>query len=227
MQRSIADRFHHIHDRIRTACQRSGRDPAEVTLVGASKRQPIERLREAYQAGLRHFGENQVQEGEERRPLLPDDTTWHLIGPLQSNKAARAAAIFDVVHSIDRKKIMRRLAAGRARAIEKPGPLDVFLEINIGNEESKHGFEAGQLEQALVEVRSYPRLRPVGLMAIPPWERDPGEARAWFRAMRELRDDVAPNLPLLSMGMSADFEIAIEEGATHIRVGTELFGPRD
>ena len=218
-----------IRARVERACQAAGRDPEEVTLVGASKRQTLDRLHRVYDQGLRCFGENRVQEAEEKQPQLPGDIDWHLIGPLQSNKVRRAAALFSTVHSVDRLKIARgldRAAAGTGRK------LDAFLQVNLGGEESKHGFDPKDLREGglLGEMLATENIRWRGLMAIPPPEDDPERARHWFRELRELGIALrALDGRLgtdLSMGMSSDFEIAVEEGATHIRLGSILFGER-
>lgn len=224
----VAGNFTRVRERIAAAAERSGRDPAAVTLVGAAKRQPPERLRAAREAGLLVFGENLVQEAEDHRQIVPD-AEWHLIGPLQSNKAARAAELFSTVQSIDRLKIARKLdrAAGERGRI-----LDCFLEVNLGGEESKAGFPAEELAARVAPVAELASLRVLGLMAIPPFPDDPEDSRPWFRRLRELSEELAgrpewPDWPgRLSMGMTADFEVAVEEGATHVRVGTALFGKR-
>ena len=210
-------------------CRKAGRNREEVTILGASKNQPLERLRWAWEAGLRVFGENRVQEGLTKMPQLPDEIEWHLLGPLQSNKVKKVVGSFSVVHSIDRLKI--------ARALDREaGNLDLqidgFLEVNLAAESSKHGFLPGTLTSHLGEIISLEHLRIIGLMAIPPFEVDPQAARVWFRQLRELGDrvhsadgwDAYPGM--LSMGMSHDYAVAIEEGATHVRIGTALFGER-
>lgn len=225
----VTDRLAWIRDRIEEACRRGGRPAGSVTLVGASKTQAPALLAEAWAAGLRVFGENRVQEAVTKSGELPLDIEWHLIGPLQSNKVRPAVELFRAVHSIDRPRIadaLDREAASRGKM------LDGFLEINLGREESKHGFVPEGLADAVRSLACLPNLRIAGLMAIPP----PGEAaedsRPWFRRLRELRDDLAgrpewQGFPgWLSMGMSDDFEVAVEEGATHVRVGSALFGPR-
>ncbi len=230
----IADRFLQITRRIEEACHRSGRRPEEVVLVGASKTQPATVLAEAWRAGLRVFGENRVQEAVAKSRELADPdmgTTieWHLIGPLQSNKVKPALDLFRTVHSIDRPRIAEALdqEAGR-RGLKVSG----LLEVNLGNEETKHGFSPGGLAEAVRPLAGLEHLKIVGLMAIPPEADDPEGSRPWFRRLRELRDELGsrpewPGFPgWLSMGMSHDFEVAVEEGATHVRVGTSLFGPR-
>lgn len=225
----VAARLASIRERIAAAARRGGRDPAEVTLVGASKRQPDDRLRAARAAGLEVFGENRVQEAEAHREVVAG-ADWHLIGPLQSNKAAAAAEIFSTIHSIDRLKIARKLdraAGARGRR------LTCFLEVNLGDEGSKAGFSPGTLARDAAPIAGLEHLVVVGLMAIPPFPDDPEESRPWFRRLRELSDELSRRPEWgswpgkLSMGMSADYEVAIEEGATHVRVGTDLFGARD
>ncbi|HET9226971.1 MAG TPA: YggS family pyridoxal phosphate-dependent enzyme [Thermoanaerobaculia bacterium] len=226
----IAERYLQITRRIEEACHRSGRNPGEVTLVGASKTQPPEALAEAWRAGLRVFGENRVQEAlAKSRELADYAIDWHLIGPLQTNKVKPALDLFRTVQSIDRPRIAEALdrEAGR-RGIRLTG----LLEVNLGQEESKHGFLPEDLAEAARPLADLQHLKIVGLMAIPPQEDDPEASRPWFRRLRELRDELAgrpewPGFPgWLSMGMSHDFEVAVEEGATHVRVGTLLFGAR-
>jgi pyridoxal phosphate enzyme (YggS family) len=225
----IAERLVRINVRIEEACRRAGRPSGSVVLVGASKTQPAAAIAEAWQAGLEVFGENRVQEGLAKSRELPPEIEWHLIGPLQSNKIRAALDVFRTVHSIDRLRIAEALdrEAG-ARGIEVIG----FLEVNLGGEASKHGFLPEKLAGEIRPLSRLPHLRIVGLMAIPPQGESPESSRPWFRKLRELRDDLAAcpewgSFPgLLSMGMSDDFEVAIEEGATHVRVGTALFGSR-
>lgn len=225
----VAERLARINARIEDACRRAGRPAAGVVLVGASKNQPAARLAEAWQAGLRVFGENRVQEALAKRGELPPGIEWHLIGPLQSNKVRLAAGLFRAIHSIDRPKIAEALdGEAAARGVEISG----FLEVNLGGEESKHGFPPQGLAQEALPLSRLQHLRIAGLMAIPPQGGSPEDSRPWFRKLRELRDGLAARPEWqgfpgwLSMGMSDDFEVAIEEGATHVRVGTALFGPR-
>jgi pyridoxal phosphate enzyme (YggS family) len=229
----VGERYLQITRRIGEACQRSGRRPEEVVLVGASKTQPAAVLAAAWRAGLRVFGENRVQEGiakSRELPSPPFEIEWHLLGPLQSNKVKPALDLFRAVHSVDRVRIAEALdqEAGR-RGLRLPG----FLEVNLGEEGSKHGFSPGTLAETVRPLADLEHLRIVGLMAIPPPAGDAEGSRPWFRRLRELRDELGsrpewPGFPgWLSMGMSHDFEIAVEEGATHVRVGTSLFGPRE
>ena len=227
----VAQRLAAIRERIEAACRRAGRDPSEVTLVGASKRQPLERLQEAFDAGLTAFGENIVQEAQEKKDRLPAEIEWHLLGPLQSNKTRPAAELFDVIHSVDRLKILRRL---NQHAEELGKRLPCFIEVLLGGEESKHGFPPRRLEEALEAFAEAPHLELRGLMSIPPPGETPEDSRPWFVRLRELSENAAKQWPGpgpwpggLSMGMSGDFEVAIEEGATHVRVGTALFGARE
>lgn len=228
----IAERCRQINRRIHEACLRSGRRPEEVVLVGASKTQPAAVLAEVWRAGLRVFGENRVQEAAAKSrdlPSPPYDIEWHLLGPLQTNKVKPALDLFRAVHSVDRPRIAEALdrEAGH-RGLRISG----FLEVNLGGEESKHGFPPEGLADAARPLAGLEHLKIVGLMAIPPQEDDPEGSRPWFRRLRELRDELGgrpewSGFPgWLSMGMSHDFEVAIEEGATHVRVGTSLFGPR-
>jgi pyridoxal phosphate enzyme (YggS family) len=231
-----AERLAAIRSRIAAACARGGRDPATVTLVGASKRQPAAVLAPFVAAGLAVLGENRVQEAQAKRrelgEILPEPRLeWHLIGPLQTNKARLALELFSCIHSLDRFEVAAALDREAAR--RGGARLDAFVEVNVGEEPSKHGFPPGHLGEALRPLAALPNLRIVGLMAIPPFGAAAAASRSWFRRLRELRDDLGSRPEWagwpgwLSMGMSDDFEVAIAEGATHVRVGTALFGPRN
>lgn len=213
----IASSLAEVRDRIEAAARRAGRDPASVTLVAVTKTKPLEDLLAAYEAGVRHFGENRVQEAEAKFPHLPADAVRHLIGPIQSNKANRAARVADAVHAVDSADIARRLA--RAAASEGRR-LAVWVEVNTGGEETKAGVAPADVPALVAAVRALPELDLRGLMAIPP----PGDTRPHFALLRGLAEGLG--LAGLSMGMSDDFEAAIEEGATVVRVGTALFGSR-
>jgi pyridoxal phosphate enzyme (YggS family) len=237
-----AERLAAIRERIAAACRRAGRDPASVELLAASKTQPAAAIVPFLQAGLRLLGENRVQEAQAKqrdlaalaaagdlRGFSPPDLEWHLIGPLQSNKVRAALDLFRCIHSIDRPEIA---AAVDREAARRGARLTGLLEINLGAEPSKHGFAVAGLAAAVLPLAALTHLRIVGLMAIPPPAESAAAARSWFRRLRELRDDLGSRPEwsgwpgLLSMGMSDDFEAAVEEGATHVRLGTALFGPR-
>ncbi|HET9211634.1 MAG TPA: YggS family pyridoxal phosphate-dependent enzyme [Thermoanaerobaculia bacterium] len=225
----MPERLARVRARIESTAGRAGRPPGSVVLLGVSKTQPASAVAEAFQAGLRIFGENRVQEGLAKARELPPEIEWHLIGPLQSNKVRAALGLFRTIHSIDRLSI----AEAVEREAEKRGiTVDGFLEVNLGSEETKHGFPAEDLIGTVKPLAAYKHLRIVGLMAIPPLGRAAEESRPWFRRLRALRDELAARPEWagfpgwLSMGMSDDFEVAIEEEATHVRVGTAIFGPR-
>ena len=206
-----------IRARIDAAAGRAGRDPASVTLVAVTKTKPLEDLLAAYEAGVRHFGENRVQEAEAKFPHLPPDAVRHLVGPIQSNKANRAARLAGVLHAVDSAEIAGRLARAAAGEGRR---LAVYVEVNTAGEETKAGVAPAEAPALVEAVRALPHLELRGLMAIPP----PGETRPHFVTLRRLAADLG--LAGLSMGMSDDFEAAIEEGATVVRVGTALFGHR-
>jgi PLP dependent protein len=230
---SIADNLAHVRERMAAAAQRAGRDPAEIALMAVSKTFPAQRICEAYQAGLRLFGENRVQEFAGKVDALRGlaKARWHLIGHLQSNKAAKAAELFAGIDSLDSLRLAEKLNLAAENLGQK---LEVLIEINTGGEAAKSGMDPGSSELDAV-LQAAPRLANlaiVGLMTIPPYAEDPQQARPYFRQLRELRDQIArrrlPAIEMrtLSMGMSHDFEIAIEEGSTCVRVGTALFGER-
>ncbi len=227
---SITDNLTRLHERITAAAQRAGRSAEEVTLIGVAKTHPAEKIREAFQAGLRHFGENRVQEWEGKRAALSDlPATWHLIGHLQSNKAGRAASVFTTIDSLDDWALAQRIdrAAAERSSTE---PIRVLIEVHLGGEETKSGVAEGELPALAERILQLHRLRLAGLMCIPPFLEDPEEVRPYFARLRHLRDALetrlGQRLPVLSMGMSHDFEAAIQEGATEVRVGTALFGAR-
>ena len=219
-----------IQERIAKAATRAGRRADEITLIAVSKTHPASAIREAYEAGLRHFGENRVQEWEGKRAGTEGlAASWHLIGHLQGNKAARAARLFHCVDSVDDVGLAQRLDRARAEA-GITGKLRVLIEVRIAQEETKSGMEIKELASAVEKIAEMPRLQLQGLMCIPPFLDDAEQVRPFFRRLRELRDGLTAKLglelPVLSMGMSHDFEVAIEEGATEVRVGTALFGTR-
>ncbi len=226
---TIKERLTQIREKIEKAAQKAGRAPEEIKLLGASKTQPPEKIREAFEAGLSLFGENYVQEAKKKKEALKDlPITWHLIGYLQRNKAKDAVKIFHMIETIDRKVIASELA----KRVQKLGKtLPVLIEVNVGGEETKAGVLPEDLPFLIEHVLSLKELKLSGLMTIPPYREDPEEVRPFFARLRELRDEMQEKFPEadlkeLSMGMSHDFHIAIEEGATIVRVGTALFGPR-
>jgi len=231
---SIPDNLARIRERMASVARRSGRDPADVKLMAVSKTFPAEAIRRAYDAGQRLFGENRVQEYAGKAESLRDlpGFEMHLIGHLQSNKARKAAELFAAIDSVDSLKLAERL---NASAADLGRELPVLIEINIGGEEVKAGVapDSAELEDLLASASRFTDLQICGLMTVPPFTDDPEGARPFFRRLRELRDQIAArNLPgvtmdELSMGMSHDFEVAVEEGSTCVRIGTAIFGARE
>jgi len=224
----IADRLAGVRRRVAAAAVGCGRDPQSITLIAVGKKFPAEIVRMAVEAGAVDIGENRVQEAMAKRPEVPG-AKWHLIGPLQRNKVRAALEVFDILHTLDRSELADRLQFLLGE--RWPGRrLDVLVEVNIGLEPQKAGALPGEAANLLRHALGCAQLAVQGLMAIPPWEEDPEASRLHFRALRELRDelqrDVGVALPELSMGMSHDFEVAIAEGASMVRVGTAIFGPR-
>ena len=231
--KGIRENLERIRERVERAAGRAGRRAEEITLVAVSKTFPTDAIRDAFDAGVRHFGENRVQEWESKHPLLSNlDATWHLIGHLQSNKAARAAHLFHTVDSVDSlalaQKLHRALSAPGERSV--PERLRILIEVRLAPEETKSGASEAELPALAEGLLALPRLELCGLMCIPPLLGDAGRTRPYFAKLREARSSLAKRvgraLPVLSMGMSQDFEVAIEEGATEIRIGTSLFGSR-
>jgi PLP dependent protein len=231
---SIAENIARVKERMAAAAQRAARNAEEITLMGVSKTFPVESIREAYKAGLRIFGENRVQEFAGKADAVRDlpGAKWHLIGHLQTNKAAKAAELFDAVDSVDSVRTTDKLNIS-ANDVNKT--LSILIEINIGGEAAKSGIAPGsnELEQIVQNASRWANLRLSGLMTVPPYANDPEGSRPYFRQLRQIRDSIAArNLPqvemeVLSMGMSHDFEVAIEEGATCVRIGTAIFGTRN
>jgi pyridoxal phosphate enzyme (YggS family) len=230
---NIASNLTAIHERIARAAQRAGRSPADIALMAVSKSQPAEAILAAYEAGQRLFGENRVQEFADKFPRLATlaDAEFHMIGHLQSNKTTMAVENFHAVDSIDSARLARRL---NDAAKQRDKILDVLIEINIGDEKAKSGLhpDSSEIDAILTHAPEWKNLRIRGLMTLPPFTEDPEGARPYFRKLRELPDLLAPrNLPsvaldALSMGMSHDFEVAVEEGSTCVRLGTAIFGER-
>ena len=216
-----------VQQRIEAACARAGRDPGSVTLVAITKSQPPEVVCAAAAAGLSLFGENKVQEAKAKIPACPGRLRWHMVGHLQSNKCRDAVSLFEMVQSVDSLRLAEEL---NKRAEQAAKRLPVLLEVNAVGEASKFGYPPNELLADLGRINALPRLEIQGLMTVPPWRPDAEEVRPVFRQMRELKARceqlLGAPLPHLSMGMSGDFEVAIEEGATHVRVGSSIFGKR-
>ncbi len=233
MPDSLQDNLTRVQDRIASAAARAGRDAADITLVAVSKLHPLEALLAAYELGVRHFGENRVEEASVKLPAFRQSVSdaavrFHMIGHLQSRKASAAAALFDCMHSVDSVKVAQRLSHFASK------PLPILLEVNVSGEESKYGFSGARRDElfsAVEAIIQLPNLQLDGLMTMAPIVENAEQARPVFRALRELRDELAAcypdlKLPHLSMGMTDDFEVAIEEGATLVRIGRAIFGER-
>jgi PLP dependent protein len=250
--REITENLARVRERIELAASRAGRRAEQITLVAVSKTHAARKIQELYEAGVRHFGENRVQERESKLAHLARlDATWHMIGHVQKNKAARAAELFDSVDSVDSTALAEKLERARSdfttegtenteqrntsKELERFAPvsrLRVLIEVKLDPEPAKSGINGEELPRLVEAIVRLPHLELRGLMGVPPYFDDPEEARPYFRRLRELRDAASARvgagiLPVLSMGMSLDFEIAIEEGATEVRVGTALFGKRE
>lgn len=224
---TLASALQTVRERIDRAARAAGRDPSDIQLLAISKAWPADRLREAWQAGQRAFGENYAQEGVQKIGQLSDlQIEWHFVGPIQSNKTRALAENFTWVHGVDRARIAERLSAARPPHLP---PLDICLQVNVSGEASKSGVAPEHASALARSVAAMPRLRLRGLMVIPRRERDQAAQRHWFRIARELKDRIVAEgtaLDTLSMGMSDDLEAAVLEGATIVRVGTAIFGPR-
>jgi pyridoxal phosphate enzyme (YggS family) len=223
----LASNLEQVQRRMAAACERSGREPGSVTLLAVTKGQPPEIVREAAQAGLTLFGENKVQEGKAKIPLCPGNLRWHMIGHLQTNKCRDVVEMFQMVQSVDSLHVAEEL---NKRAEQAAKTLPILLEVNIVGEASKFGYKPEALLADFERINSLPRLEIHGLMTVPPWSPVAERARPVFRGLRELKvrceQILGAPLPHLSMGMTGDFEVAIEEGATIVRLGTALFGER-
>ena len=230
---SIAENISHVHESIAAAARRAGRNPHEIALLAVSKTFPVGHILQAYAAGIRIFGENRVQEFATKAEAVRElrDAQWHMIGHLQTNKAAKAVELFSAVDSVDSLKLAEKLNVAAQKIGKK---LAVLIEVNLGGEEAKSGIapDKPELEQILEAAPQLEHLAIHGLMTIPPFTEDPQQARPYFRKLRELRDKIGArklpgiNMDTLSMGMSHDFEVAIDEGSTCVRVGTAIFGER-
>ena len=226
IQKNIID----VKDNIRKACQRAGRDESEVTLIAVSKTKPLSMIEEAYAAGMLEFGENKPQEMRDKAKLWDAPVHWHMIGTLQSNKIKYVVGTACMIHSVDSLELAYAI---EKEATKKELIMDILIEVNIAEEESKHGVSEGEVYTVAKEISKMPHLRLRGLMTVAPYTEFAEENRIYFRKMKELLVDINSknidniHMDCLSMGMSSDYEVAIEEGATMVRVGTGLFGERD
>jgi pyridoxal phosphate enzyme (YggS family) len=229
METDISSNISLIRQRIEAACARSGRDPQSVRLMAVSKTVAPERIREALEAGITLLGENYVQEAREKIPAIGHAAEWHMIGHLQTNKVKYVVHLFDWIHSVDRLELARELDK---RAGQNNRRLNVLIEVNVSGEESKNGMEPDAAMELVRQVSLLPNISVHGLMTMPPYSDNPENSRPYFQALRKLRDEISaaaiPNIRMdeLSMGMTDDFEVAIEEGTTIIRVGRAIFGKR-
>lgn len=222
VKKTLAENLRKVKSRIEQAALISGRDSSAITIVGAAKTVPVEILQTAFTLGVSHFGENYVQEAKRKRDVLVQlgaNPTWHMIGHLQTNKAKDAAALFDIIETVDSVRLAEAIAR---RAVKQPMP--IMLEVNVAQEPSKSGFTPQEVAGAYRTLKGLPELSIVGLMTIAPEVADPKEVRPVFKSLRELRDELG--LRELSMGMTGDFGVAIQEGATMVRIGRALFGSR-
>jgi len=223
----FAENLAGIQQRIAKACARVNRRPESVTLVAVSKNHTPDEVREAASAGQTLFGENRVQEGKLKTSLCPGNLRWHMIGHLQSNKARDAVHFFQMIESVDSLSLAQEINKWADKSAKT---MPILLEVNMAGESSKFGYKPEQLLAELEQINALPKIEIHGLMTVAPWAEDPEKVRPVFRQMRELKEQcehvLGAPLPQLSMGMSGDFEVAIEEGATMIRIGTALFGPR-
>ena len=225
----IKEHLTEVKERIEQACIRSGRNPGEVTLIAVSKTKPVPMLEEAYAAGARDFGENKVQEIAAKKPELPEDIRWHMIGHLQRNKVGQVLGKAVLIHSVDSLRLARQIETDAAKA---GLDVDILLEVNVAREESKYGFMLEEVEDAIMTIKDFPHVHIKGLMTIAPFVDNPEENRGIFKKLFEFAVDIGGKnidnvtMSVLSMGMTGDYEVAVEEGATMVRVGTGIFGVR-
>ena len=226
----VVEQLQKVEERVAAACARAGRDRSEVTLIAVSKTKPVEMLQEVYGTGTRDFGENKVQEMMDKYEIMPKDIRWHMIGHLQRNKVKYLIGKTALIHSVDSLRLAEEISR---QAVKNEVTADILIEVNIAQEESKFGISKEETISLVEEVAKLPGLHICGLMTIAPYVDDPEENRLYFRQIRELSVDIAfkridnVSMNVLSMGMTGDFEVAIEEGATCVRVGTAIFGERN
>ena len=226
----LKDRLEEVEERIQEACRRAGRDRSDVTLIAVSKTKPAEVLKEAYDLGIRVFGENKVQELTEKYEVLPKDIRWHMIGHLQTNKVKYIADKVELIHSVDSLKLAETI---EKEAAKRNRTIDILVEVNVAEEESKFGLKVEEVIPFIEKVAGFSHINVRGLMTIAPFVENPEKNRSVFADLRKLSVDITEknidnvNVSILSMGMTNDYEVAIEEGATMVRVGTGIFGARN
>lgn len=226
----LADNLAAVQERVNAACKKAGRNPSEITLIAVSKTKPVSMLNEIYDQGIREFGENKVQEICEKHSVMPDDIHWHMIGHLQTNKVKQVIDKACMIHSVDSVRLAKQI---NDEAIKKNICMDILLEVNVAEEDTKFGLKTNEIEAFLEEISDFKGIKVKGLMTIAPFVKNPEENRKYFRELKQLCVDLKTknndnvDMKYLSMGMTNDFEIAIEEGATHVRVGTAIFGERN
>lgn len=226
----IRENLEQVRENIGQACVRAGRDPLEVTLIAVSKTKPVEALKEAYSAGVRDFGENKVQELSEKIPALPGDIRWHMIGHLQRNKVKYIVDKVYMIHSVDSFKLAQEISR---EALKKNVEVNILVEVNVAGEESKFGTDTQEALRLVEEIASLPGIHIKGLMTIAPFVENPEDNRHIFIKLKQLAVDIKNKnidnvtMSVLSMGMTGDYQVAVEEGATYVRVGTGIFGERD
>ncbi len=226
----LSDNLHEVQENIRKACERSGRNPEDVTLIAVSKTKPVSDIEQIYAAGIREFGENKVQEMNDKQKVLPGDINWHMIGHLQRNKVKYIVDNVAMIHSVDSVRLAEEISK---EAVKKNVAVDILVEVNVAKEESKFGLYTEDVRQFVEQISKLPGINIKGLMTSAPFVDNPEDNRQYFKKFKDLSVDInAKNIDnvhmdFLSMGMTNDYVVAVEEGATHVRVGTAIFGHRD
>ena len=226
----LSDNLHEVQENIRKACERSGRNPEDVMLIAVSKTKPVSDIEQIYAAGIREFGENKVQEMNDKQKVLPGDINWHMIGHLQRNKVKYIVDNVAMIHSVDSVRLAEEISK---EAVKKNVAVDILVEVNVAKEESKFGLYTEDVSQFVEQISKLPGINIKGLMTSAPFVDNPEDNRQYFKKLKDLSVDInAKNIDnvhmdFLSMGMTNDYVVAVEEGATHVRVGTAIFGHRD
>ena len=226
----LSDNLHEVQENIRKACERSGRNPEDVTLIAVSKTKPVSDIEQIYAAGIREFGENKVQEMNDKQKVLPGDINWHMIGHLQRNKVKYIVDNVAMIHSVDSVRLAEEISK---EAVKKNVAVDMLVEVNVAKEESKFGLYTEDVGQFVEQISKLPGINIKGLMTSAPFVDNPEDNRQYFKKLKDLSVDINAktidnvHMDFLSMGMTNDYVVAVEEGATHVRVGTAIFGHRD